>query len=130
MVGRTRSLTSKVSGCPRLCGKRERRLQERRKKRRRKRRGGTISHRVAMAIGVVAGGTEPMEVDPPEEREQPMEVDAPEDQEQPMEVDPPPAGLRWHHHTVPGLPSVTPSARRRRSARPTPYQRPSLQTRR
>ena len=95
-IGRKGSHSSKASGCPRLRGKAERRLQERRRKRRQRRRGGTISRMVAMAVAHVADGVEPMEVDPPE------------DQEEPMEVDPPPAWLPWHHYTVLGLPSMTP----------------------
>ena len=73
---------------------------------------------------VVAGDTEEEEAASKEGHHQPhgsnghaaepMEVDPPRDQRELMEVDPPPAWLPWHHYTVPGLPSMTPSTQHHR----------------
>jgi len=67
-----------------------------------------------MAIAHVADGVEPMEVDPPEGKEEPMEMDSP------------PAWLTWQHYTMPGLRSMTPWQQRHRGSRPTLCHRPGL----
>lgn len=53
--------------------------------------------------------------------EEPMEVDQPqEEKEEPLGVDPPPTQLMWQNGIVPGLPSVRPQHRYRRSAHRAP----------
>ncbi|GAB0188158.1 hypothetical protein GRJ2_001281100 [Grus japonensis] len=112
MDGRKRNPSSKANGCPPLCGRPQKRLQEARRKRLCQR-GGTISY---MVIAPVEDDVEPMEVDPRE------------DEKEPTEVDPPPGWLPWHHNIVPGLPSTPPSMWCCRIIRPVPYLRPCLRS--
>jgi len=74
IVGRKKTHSSKVKRCPRLHGHPDKQQQEVHRKRQRQR-GGTITSMAVMAVAHVAGGVEPMEVDPPEGEEEPMEVD-------------------------------------------------------